>query len=521
MVAVSAVTEIQVVDQTDPKPSVTTKVLSWVFDKFVGGAFAQAGGFGMDQILFLIGLKEDPQITQRLDKIQQGIAEIMREVTLIRMQLDALVQQLNLSTQKILTAIGESAILNSISVIDTHYGTASREDANDANGVTSLGEAVRLRRAGRDVDTKAFSESVLGAWDIQKQVVHIAQVAGRKTTFVTEPLLKGWTRYLLDNNRGSMGGAKALTIYLTLESYFQQLLEIQFKGIGLVAAAKCYDKPEADAKPITQAFLADIAPHLTQQADLFVQCADEIMMAVFTDQNVRWLYSPGPTKADEAFKTISQRANLIRSVVRAAVGVQPALGGIHGTVIGRNVEKEFPATRTYAPKGFAPSAGDAIGPLDANKDVPIEWDARPDKQYGHLRPKSKSGFWAFHYSWPWKELQPTPGKPIDPPCDGGLPPRCYNLDDLEPVDRPGEATVLVADFCEMRFLRGAVFNDPQAADGALASIPDRGTSNVNENRQGFRINEVHGIHAMRADEMFARLLAKGTLEARMRYLFPQ
>lgn len=519
----SALMEVQV---SSPVAKAETKVLAWVFDKFVGGAFSQAGGFAMDQALSLIGLKDETQeLNNRLDKIQQGIDEILREIKAIRTQLDGLLRQLKLSTDEIVIAIGENVIAPARASIDAHFGSAETLLAGDSNGatVTSLGEALRLRRRQQDVDTTAFARSVIDSWDIEKNVILIAQVAGEETDLVTKPLLRGWTDYLIEKNRGATA-ANALTMYLTLESYFQRLLETQFKGIALVAAAKANGKTEAQAKPITEECLAGFAPHIAAEADLFVRCADEIILAILADPPTRWLYSPGPTTVTDPIATISRRANLMRSIVRAAVGKDSrTTGGIYGTVIGRNVDKENAALRTFTPKGYDASAGDAIGPLDAGTgNAPIEWERTNDKKYAQLRPKSKSAFRAFHYRWPWKGAEPEAGKAIDPSFDGGLAPQRYSLDTLEKTDDPKEPSVLVADFCQMRCVEGAVFADPAAADGAVVSVPEgNGTSNVNQNRSGYRSNESHGPHPLRANETLLRPLARGTLEAHMNYHTPQ
>src|SRR6202008_4173181 len=136
----------------------------------------------------------------------------------------------------------------------------------------------RIAAPSQEIDVKTFSDNVVGAWDIHAQIVKIASIAATKTQFTQKPLLEGWSDYLLEKNKGHVLG-RALTIYLTLESYFQQLLAAQFKGIALVSSAKCYDKTEAAAKPIAEAYLAEVATLLTPQADLFAQCADEIIVA--------------------------------------------------------------------------------------------------------------------------------------------------------------------------------------------------------------------------------------------------
>jgi len=521
------------VEEIRSAASAETSIVSWVFEKFAGAAVGSVAGFGMDYVLALVGIKDPPDaVKNRLDKIQDGINAILSAVEQIWSRLDELLKLLSLSTEEIKTAIQESVIDPAISIIEAHYGTAKTgtaktlaKGAPDPVPITSLGDAVQLRGKAPSavIDTKTFAANVIGSWDIHGQIVKIARAA-TTSTFTKKPLLVGWTEYLLAKNRTTFYD-HALTIYRTLESYFQQLLAAQFKGINLVTSAKCYDKTEAEARPIAEAYLAEVGPYLTAQADLFVKCADEIILAMFTDPAAKWLYSPGPTKASEDIRTISRRANLVRAVVYAAVGKASALnGGICGTVIGRNVEQENAASRTFTPKGFAASAGDVFGPLNAAGNVPIEWDASTDNKYATLREKSKSGFQAFHYFWPWPATLPEAGKAIDPSFDGGLTPQWYSLETMGKPDptKPDEPKILVADFAEMRFLRGAVFSSPSAADGALVSTPaGKATTNNNENRVGYRNAEVHGIHAMRADETLSRVLAEGSLEGHMNYHLPQ
>jgi hypothetical protein len=194
------------------------------------------------------------------------------------------------------------------------------------------------------------------------------------------------------------------------------------------------------------------------------------------------------------------------------------IGGIYGTVIGRNVDFENPAIRTITPKGFDASAGVPLGPLDAGAgNVPIEWERSTDKAYGQLRPKAKSGFRAFHYYWPWKGAEPEVGKPLDPTFDGGLTPQRYSLATLEPTTKKDEPSVLIADFGQMRCVEGIVFADPAAADAASSSDPAVGAVNVNQNRNATRENEVRGQHPLRADEHLSRPLASGELDVRMNY----
>ncbi|HEX3068351.1 MAG TPA: hypothetical protein VHX14_07230, partial [Thermoanaerobaculia bacterium] len=127
--------------------SAGTKIAAWVFDKFVGGAFGAGAGFGMDQVLSLIGLKEtSTELARRLTNIQAGIDQILQEVTAIRLQLDALFEALGIVKADILRAIDESAIADSRSVIDTHYGTGSSSLMGAAGEqATSLSLAVSRR----------------------------------------------------------------------------------------------------------------------------------------------------------------------------------------------------------------------------------------------------------------------------------------------------------------------------------------------------------------------------------------
>ncbi|HJQ37504.1 MAG TPA: hypothetical protein VKB93_10220 [Thermoanaerobaculia bacterium] len=525
----STVAEVEVVQSRGAAGSAETSIMSWVFEKFAGAVIGSAAGVGMDYVLAMIGIKESSgQTKARLENIQKGIDAILSEVRQIEQQINGLLASLLLARDEIRNAVQESVIDPAIGLIEAHYGTAAALLKGDSSSsqITSMGEGVRLRlnSSTADIDTKTFSEHVIGAWDIAGQIVKIARTAAT-TSFTTKPLLKGWTDYLIEKEKWHLA-YKGLTVYLTLESYFQRLLAAQFQGINLVTSAKCYDKTEAEAKPITEAYLADVAPFLLAEADLFVKCADEIIVAMFTDVGTKWLYSPGSTKASDDVRTISRRANLIRAIVRAAVGKGTlANGGICGTVIGRNIEQEDAASRTFTPKGFAASAGDPTGQLAAGGNVPIEWGPSTDNKYATLREKSKSGFRAFHYYWPFT-APPEAGKPIDPSFDGGLTPQWYSLDTMEKLDspKPEDKKVLLADFCEMRFLRGAIFADAAQADAALISTPaDKGTTNNNENRVGFRNDEKHGIHAMRADETptLQRLLAQGSLEGHMNYHLPQ
>jgi hypothetical protein len=511
--------EVEVVRSTG---KTETAILSWVFEKFAGAVVGKAAGFGMDYVLALVGITDPSEVKTRLEEIQSGINQILSEIAQIRSQLDDLLKQLQLSTAEILAAIKEETISQARSVIEGHFGTA-RLLGGDSVQVVSLGDAVynRLKTPPQEVDTKTFAANVIGAWDIHAQIVKIAQTAATGTPS-TKPLLKAWTDTLLAKNKGSIA-MNALTIYRTLESYFQQLLAVQFKGISLVTSAKCYDKKESEARSITEAYFSDLQPFITTQTELFVKCADEIIVAIAADS--KWLYSPGPTKAADEIRTIARRANVIRAIVNAAVGKgSAATGGICGTLIGRNIELEDAPSRTFTPAGYSASAGEATDRLDAAGAAPIEWEASTDNRYGTLREKSKSGFQAFHYYWPWPAALPEAGKAIDNSFDGGLTPRYYSLDTLQPVDKGGEGTILIADFCEMRIFRGAVFADPAAADRALVSTPPGpATTNNNENRVGFRNGETHGIHAMRADGTgtFQRVLVKGSLEGHMNYHFPQ
>lgn len=230
-----------------------------------------------------------------------------------------------------------------------------------------------------------------------------------------------------------------------------------------------------------------------------------------------FLYSPWPTKPADVITKIARRANVLRTLVYAAVGSGPAtVAGIHGTVFGRFVDSEADRERTLSMPPWGDSKGTEIGPL-AGGNAPIEWEVSSDRQSTKLREKSKSGFRALHYFLPWLAWEPPMGTPLTSDFHGGIVARWYDLDTLEEVDKGGENRVILADFSDMRFLQGAVLRD----DG-LVSIPaGSGTTNNNQNRTGQRTGEKHGIHAIGADETLYRLLAKGTLEAHMAYSTPQ
>ncbi|HEX3069282.1 MAG TPA: hypothetical protein VHX14_11990, partial [Thermoanaerobaculia bacterium] len=359
-------------------------------------------------------------------------------------------------------------------------------------------------------------DNVLGTWDIERHVVRIAQIAGETSTLRETPLLKAFTDHLISANRGN-NASRALSTYLALEAYFQQLVEIQFKGLGLVAAAMCWDvRDEAKARSITKDFLAQVSPHFKKEADLFVQCADEIVMAIFTDKPTRFLGSPAPTTPAPVIVKIARRANVLRTLVYAAVGSEPAtVAGIHGTVYGRIADTEADRERTLSMPPWGSSKGTEIGPL-ARADAPIEWEVSSDRQTAKLREKSKSGFRAIHYFLPWSAWQPPMDRPLTSDF-GGVVARWYDLDTLEEVDKGGENRVIIADFCDMRFLQGA----DVSGDGLVSKPPFGQTTDNNQNRIGLRNDEKHGIHAIRADQTPYRLLAKGTLEAHMAYNFPQ
>jgi peptidoglycan hydrolase CwlO-like protein len=124
-------TEVAVADK--PAEKAATKVVEWVVEQFVGGALKQAGGEAMNQVLSWIGLSGDDsqELNNRLDKIQEGIDELLREVKAIRAQLDDLLKQLKLSTAEIIIAINEGVIASARSSIDTHFGTAESLLAGD------------------------------------------------------------------------------------------------------------------------------------------------------------------------------------------------------------------------------------------------------------------------------------------------------------------------------------------------------------------------------------------------------
>jgi len=492
-------------------------ISTWVAEKFGSAVLSAAGGRAFSEVLNFLDLSGDrtPEILNKLDEIDAKASEILTRVTQIQAELTRLRAALKLTQEEIEAAINENSINEARSNIQSHYGkargAAKEEPPADASEANSLLEALHYKRLNVPVNTKKFAENVLGLWKIRENVSQIASQITERVGHGSS-LLRQWSQLLIGRvhvNGGRFTPQTLFQSYLTLEGWFQEVLQPQFQGIALVAAAKCHGKSDDRRRNEVIVTLGSFEAELVPQAELFLTLAAELIAQFQLDLPVGAPMVRQPTDEEYA---VMRRASLLHAVLCDAVAEQPkgirGLDGVYGLIFCGKDDAARVERHTLEAESYPKSAGTQLKSFNSPL-VPTEWDGDAPVLFPVLRDHTDSKLNVFRYHFKLPTPAPSVGARMPFPFSTQL--YWYAVDTLDVLAPDSKGPIITAAF----FLFAQHVRPPEVREQSVNRIPaGNAVWNTNKDRAGFRKNEkITRGHALG----LPGVLAEGTLEVHAAY----